>query len=59
MAPTILIKFCGFIEHSKQNKMPLSAFPVKSLKLEKYIKIFFRLLTQGLNNSLISLKFDY
>ena len=49
MAPTILIKFCGFIVQSKHNNMTLSAFPEKSLKLEKYILIFFRLLTQGLN----------
>ena len=29
MAPTILIKFCGFIVHSKPNNMTLSAFPGK------------------------------
>ena len=27
MALTILIKFCGFIVHSKPNNMTLSAFP--------------------------------
>ena len=35
MALTILIKFCGFIVHSKPNNMTLSAFLEKSLKLEK------------------------
>ena len=42
MAPTILIKFRGFIVHSKHNNMTLSAFPEKkSVKLEKYIFNFF------------------
>ena len=40
MAVTILIKFCGFIEHSKPNNMTLSAFPEKSLKPEKVFLIF-------------------
>ena len=35
MAITILIKFSGFIVHSKPNNMTLSAFLEKSLKLEK------------------------
>ena len=29
MTPTILVKFCGFIVHSKPNNMKLSAFPGK------------------------------
>ena len=29
MAPTIFIKFCGFIAHSNPNNMPLSTFPEK------------------------------
>ena len=47
MAQTILIKFYGFIVHSKPNNMTLSAFPERirktgksfpkeSLKLEKF-----------------------
>ena len=31
MAPTIFIKFCGFIAHSKLNNMALSALPEKIL----------------------------
>ena len=30
MSPTILIKFCGLIGHSKPNNMALSAFPGKN-----------------------------
>ena len=37
----ILIKFYGFIVHSKHNNMTLLAFPGKSLKLEKYNLNFF------------------
>ena len=41
MARTILIKFCGFIAHSKPNNMILSAFfRKKYLKLEKEYFIF-------------------
>ena len=40
MAITIFIKFCGFIAHSNLNTMALSAFPGKSLKLEKWFWIF-------------------
>ena len=43
MAPTIFIKFCGFIAHSNLINMALSAFPEKSLKLEKYFLIFYLL----------------
>ena len=39
MASTILIKFWGLIVHSKRNNMTLSAFPKKSLKLEKLFLI--------------------
>ena len=35
MAPTILFKFCGFIEHSKPNNMTLSIFSGKIPKTEK------------------------
>ena len=31
MAPTIFIKFCGFIAHSNLNNMALSVFPKKIL----------------------------
>ena len=41
MASTILIKLCRFIVHSKPNNMTLSAFPGKSLKLEKQFLILF------------------
>ena len=52
MAPTILIKFSGFIVHSKTSNMPLSALPGKIPETGKmYLKFFFRLLTQGLNQS--------
>ena len=40
MATTNLIKFCGFIVHSKPNNMTLSAFPGKPLKLENSFLIF-------------------
>ena len=30
MAPTMFIKFCGFILHSNPNNMALSAFPGKN-----------------------------
>ena len=50
MAPTILIKFCGFIVHSKHNNMTLSAFPGKIRETGKiYFYFFFRLLMQSLN----------
>ena len=35
MAPTILIKFCAFIVHSKPNNMTLSAFPGKIPQIRK------------------------
>ena len=35
MVPTILIKFCGFIVHSKPNNMTQSAFPEKIPETEK------------------------
>ena len=35
MAPTNVIKFCGFRMHTKPNNMTLLAFPEKSLKLKK------------------------
>ena len=38
MAPTILIKFCGLIDHSKPNNVVLSAFPGRILVNRK---IFF------------------
>ena len=41
MAPTILIKFCGFVVHSKHNNMTLSAFPGKISESGKiYFKFF-------------------
>ena len=40
MALTILLKYCVFIVHSKPSNMTLSAFPGKSLKLEKQFLIF-------------------
>ena len=40
MAPTILIKFCGFIAYLKPSSMTLSAFSEKSLKLENQFLIF-------------------
>ena len=44
MAPTILIKFCGFIVHVKPNNMALSAFPGKILETRK---ISFKIDIQG------------
>ena len=41
MAPTIFIKFCGFIVHSNPNNMALSAFPEKILVNRKLISIIF------------------
>ena len=46
MAPTILIKFCGFIVYSNLNSMTLSAFPEKIPEIRKIV--FFRHLTQRL-----------
>ena len=40
MAPTILIKFCGFIVHSKPNNMILSAFAGKIPVTRKIIYNF-------------------
>ena len=40
MPLTILFKCFGYIVHSKPNNMTLSAFPEKSLKLEKWFLIF-------------------
>ena len=40
MAPTKLIKFCGFIVHSKPNNMILSDFPGKIAETEKKKKNF-------------------
>ena len=37
MAPTILIKFCGFIAHSKPNNMTLSAFPKEIPETKKIV----------------------
>ena len=37
MAPTSLIKFCGFIVHSKPNSMTLSAFPGKIPETRKIV----------------------
>ena len=42
MAPTNLIKFCGFIAHSKPNSMTHSAFLGKIPGMEKiFYKFFF------------------
>ena len=49
MALTIFFKFCVFIVHSKPNNMTPSAFPGKSLKLEKQYLIFCSHVTQRLN----------
>ena len=46
MAPTIFIKFCGFIVHSNPKNMALSAFPGKILVNRKIFFLFsIRLLT--------------
>ena len=37
MAPTILIKFCGLMVHSKPNNMILSDFPGKILEIGKIL----------------------
>ena len=37
MAPTILIKFCGFIVNSKPNNMTLSAFPEEIPETRKIV----------------------
>ena len=41
MAPTILIKFCVFIVHSKPNNMTLPAFPGKIPETGKIYFNFF------------------
>ena len=41
MAPTILIKFCGLVVHSKHNNMTLSAFPGKIPETGKIYFFFF------------------
>ena len=41
MAITILIKFCGFIVHTKHNNMTLSAFPGKIPETGKIYFNFF------------------
>ena len=40
MAPTILIKFCGFIAHSKPNNMTQSAFPEKIPETKEIVSDF-------------------
>ena len=47
MALTILIKFCGFIVHSKPNNMTLSAFPEKIPETGKFYFNFFPTLNAG------------
>ena len=37
MAPTILIKFCVFIVHSKPNNMTISAFPGQIRETRKIV----------------------
>ena len=50
MAPTIFIKFCGLRVHSEPNNIILANLPEKIPETGKiFILIFFRLLTQGLN----------
>ena len=39
-ALTILIQFCGFIEHSKPNNMTLSVFPEKIPEIRKIVSNF-------------------
>ena len=39
MAPTILIKFCEFIVHSKPSSVTLSAFPGKMHEIRKLYKL--------------------
>ena len=39
MDPTILIKFCEFIVHSKPSNMTLSAFPQKMHEIRKLYKL--------------------
>ena len=41
MAPTIFINSGGFVVHSNPNNMTLWLLPEKSMKLEKYILIFY------------------
>ena len=41
MAPTIFIKFCGFIVHSNPKNMALSAFPEKILVNRKIFFLIF------------------
>ena len=41
MISTILIKFCGFIAHSKPNNMTLLAFPEKIHQIRKIVFIIF------------------
>ena len=50
MAPTILIKFCGLIVHSKPNNMILSAFAEKIPETGKIFFNFFNLRRPESNN---------
>ena len=59
MALTILIKFCGFIVHSKSNNMTLSAFPEKIPETEKKINFSVGLLTERLTQLTNLIQFRY
>ena len=48
MAPTIFIKFCEFIVHSKPNNMTLSAFPGKIPETRKIVFNIYTLLKVAL-----------
>ena len=60
MVPTIFIKFCGFIVHSKPNNVTLSAFPEKIPETEKNVNFsVYRRLTERLTQLTNLVQFRY
>ena len=61
MAPTKLIKFCGFTLHSKPNNVTLSVFPEKIPEIEKKNLTFLcdRRLTERLTQLTKLIQFRY
>ena len=60
MAPTKLIKFCGFTVHSKPNNVTLPAFPEKIPETEKKLTFLYdRRLTQRITQLMDLVQFRY
>ena len=60
MVPTILIKLCGLIVHSKPNNVTLSAFPEKIAETEKNLtSLCDRRLTERLTQLTNLIQFRY